>query len=418
MGFDWNCCMLTLFQNYLNISLHFWKDARKVGYVDRFSSLRGKAALFLSFFWFIWFMNFSVRTIFSPIMPIIEDEFGVTHSVAASLFFYNSVGYSVSLFLSGLFSGYIGYRRSVSLSLLISAIVFFTIPFSHNFTHLLILGMVLGLTSGIYLPAIIPLITHYYEEKTWGRVIASHDSAASMSIFAIPFLAVLLLSFVDWRGIFYIFGGLFVVLSFVFRMACVEVRVSRLVRSQLSSIIRSPSLWLMGTMWVFAAGANLGIYFVTPLYLTKELGLDIKYANEIFGFSRIGGVVLTIAMGFAIDRFSLKKIMFIQLLAGGIFTILIPFAGPGHIGWALFIQASVIMGFFPVGLVAVSRIFPAEERSLATGLMTTFGVICGLGFIPYLLGLSGDLVGFRWGIHFLGFCVVMASILTRFLRVS
>ena len=77
----------------------------------------------------------------------------------------------------------------------------------------------------------------------------------------------------------------------------------------------------------------------------------------------------------------------------------------------------MIMGFFPVGLVAVSRMFSAEERSLATGIMTTFGVIFGLGLIPYLLGLSGDLVGFRWGIYFLGICVIMASALTRFLRI-
>ena len=188
-------------------------------------------------------------------------------------------------------------------------------------------------------------------------------------------------------------------------------------RSSLVAVLRSPSMWLMATMWVFAAGANLGVYFVTPLYMTKELGLDLKYANEVFGLSRIGGVVLTIAMGFAVDRFSLRKIIFVQLVVGGFLTVIIPFAGAGHIGWALFFQASVMMGFFPVGLVAVSRMFPAEDRSLATGVMTTIGVIFGLGLIPYLLGLSGDLVGFRWGIHILGICVIMVSFLTRFVRV-
>ncbi|MBP1748503.1 MAG: narK [Deltaproteobacteria bacterium] len=408
---------VNIFPKIKTTFLAFFGGCCKLKHVGQFHSLKGKGLYFLGFLWFIWFMNFSVRTIFSPIMPLIEDEFAVSHSTAASLFFWNSAGYSVSLFLSGLFSGYFGYRRSVSLSLFISALIFIAVPFSRTFSHLIVLGSLLGLTSGIYLPAIIPMITHYYNEKTWGKVIASHDSAASMSIFAVPFLAILLLSFMDWRGIFYIFGGLFILLSLIFHMVCMEVRVPRSERGHLLRIVRSPSLWLMGTMWVFAAGANLGIYFVTPLYLTKELGLDIKYANEIFGFSRLGGVVLTIAMGFAVDRFSLKRIMFIQLLLGGLLTFVIPFAGVRHIGWALFGQASVIMGFFPVGLVAVSRMFSVEERSLATGIMTTFGVICGLGFIPYLLGLSGDMVGFKWGICLLGICVIMASGLTRFLRI-
>jgi MFS family permease len=384
--------------------------------MTRFYSLKGKALFFLGFLWFIWFMNFSVRTIFSPILPLIEDEFLVSHATATSLFFFNSTGYGISLFVSGLFSGYFGYRRSISLSFMISAFIFFLIPFSTRFYHLIILGFALGLTSGVYLPAIIPMITHYYEERTWGRVIASHDSAASMSIFAVPFLAVLFLSFVSWRGIFFIFAGLFVLLSIAFYFRNTEIKISRDVRTQLPEVLRQPSLWIMGIMWTFAAGANLGIYFITPLYLTKELGLDIKHANEIFGFSRIGGVILTIAMGFAIDRFSLKKIMFGQLLFGGILTILIPIAGVQHIGMALFFQSSVIMGFFPVGLIAISRIFTVEQRSLATGIVTTLGVICGLGFIPYLLGLSGDILGFRTGIYVLGAFVLLSCILTRFLH--
>lgn len=385
--------------------------------VGRFHSLQGKGLAFLVFFWFIWFMNFTVRTIFSPIMPLIEDEFAVSHATATSLFFYTSTGCGITLFLSGLFSGFIGYRRSIYISILITAIGLVLIPSARTFTHLVILASVLGLMSGVYIPAIIPMITHYYDDKAWGKVITIHDSATSMSIFAVPFLAVFMLSFLGWRGIFYVFGGVLIILSVMFRVLCTEVRVKRSMRSSLISVLRSPSMWLMATMWVFAAGANLGIYFVTPLYMTKELGLDLKYANEIFGFSRIGGVVLTIAMGFAVDRFSLRKIMLVQLLIGGLLTVIIPFTGAAHIGWALFFQASVMMGFFPVGLVAISRMFPPEDRSLATGVMTTIGVIFGLGVIPYLLGLSGDLVGFRWGIHILGICVIMVSFLTRLVRV-
>lgn len=362
-------------------------------------------------------MNFSIRTIFSPIMPLIEDEFAISHATATSLFFYTSTGCGITLFLSGLFSGRIGYRRSVYISILIAAMGLILIPSARTFTHLVILASVLGLMSGVYIPAIIPMITHYYDEKAWGRVIACHDSATSMSIFAVPFLAVFMLSFLSWRGIFYVLGGVLILLSIAFRLVSTEIRVRRPMLRSLSTVVRSPSMWLMATMWVFAAGANLGVYFVTPLYMTKELGLDLKYANEVFGLSRIGGVVLTIAMGFAVDRFSLRKIMFVQLIVGGLLTLIIPLTGAGSIGWALFFQASVMMGFFPVGLVAVSRMFPPEDRSLATGVMTTIGVIFGLGVIPYLLGLSGDLVGFRWGIYILGICVIMASFLSRLLRV-
>jgi hypothetical protein len=40
----------------------------------------------------------------------------------------------------------------------------------------------------------------------------------------------------------------------------------------------------------------------------------------------------------------------------------------------------------------------------------------GTGVIPYLLGLTGDLVSFRLGIFLLGLCTVLASVLLRSLK--
>jgi hypothetical protein len=58
---------------------------------------------------------------------------------------------------------------------------------------------------------IIPLITEYFEERIWGKAIAVHESAASIAMFSSPFIALLILSFLPWRGIFGIFAVLFVV---------------------------------------------------------------------------------------------------------------------------------------------------------------------------------------------------------------
>jgi hypothetical protein len=53
--------------------------------------------------------------------------------------------------------------------------------------------------------------------------------------------------------------------------------------------------------------------------------------------------------------------------------------------------------------------FDREIRGLATGLTLTIGVILGGGLMPYLLGLSGDLVSFRYGISLLGTAVILSS---------
>jgi hypothetical protein len=53
---------------------------------------------------------------------------------------------------------------------------------------------------------------------------------------------------------------------------------------------------------------------------------------------------------------------------------------------------------------------------MATGFILTLGVVFGLGVVPYLLGVAGDLMSFRFGIALLGICVIASSGLVWCLR--
>jgi len=41
----------------------------------------------LFIFWCLWFLNFSTRTIFSPILPLIEDNLSLSHGAAGVIYF-------------------------------------------------------------------------------------------------------------------------------------------------------------------------------------------------------------------------------------------------------------------------------------------------------------------------------------------
>ena len=55
------------------------------------------------------------------------------------------------------------------------------------------------------------------------------------------------------------------------------------------------------------------------------------------------------------------------------------------------------------------------HKQLTIGLFG-FGVVGGWGITPYLLGLSGDLVSFKFGILVLGIGTIMASRLVFLLK--
>lgn len=379
--------------------------------MERYPDFRGKALFFLSFLWFIWFINFSVRIVFSPILPIVQDEFMVNHAQASGIFIFLSAGYGTAVIVSGLFSGRFGYKKSIVFSLAMLSIVTFLIPIVQSFFLIYLFALVLGFSVGLYIPSAIPLITEYYAEKNWGKAISIHDTGASSAIFATPLIALFLLHFFPWRGIFVSYACVFLVSSVVFFFVSSEVKISNPPRAIFRDIVRIRSLWLMAAIWLFGAGSNLGIYSITPLYLTKELQLSIDHANTILGISRLASIGVAVACGFLVDRFSLRKIMFVMVVVTGAFTVLLGLAPARYVWIFLFLQAFFVTGFFPVGLVAIARTFNREMRGLATGIILALSMVIGGGIMPYLLGVSGDLYSFRLGIIILGILTMLVSAL-------
>ncbi|HPC66870.1 MAG TPA: MFS transporter [Syntrophorhabdaceae bacterium] len=379
--------------------------------MERYKTLKGKGLAFLFFLWFLWFINFSIRIAFSPILPLVEDEFSISHGKASSIFIFLSAGYGVGVLASGLFSGRVGYKRSIITSLLLLSIVTFLIPFVYNFSLLYLFSFLLGFSVGIYLPAAIPLITEYYSEKQWGKAISIHDTGASTAIFATPLISIFLLYFFKWRDMFMVYGVFFLLCAVIFYFVSREVKISNPPRAIFKEIIKRRALWLQAILWIFVAGANLGIYSITPLYLTKELKMNISFANTILAISRLGSIGVAVACGFIVDKFNLRYVILIMVFITSIFTILLGTIGVKYIAFVLFFQAIFVTGFFPIGLVAIARIFDRKTRSLATGIILALSILFGGGLIPYFLGVSGDLYSFGLGIVILGVLVMLSSTL-------
>jgi MFS family permease len=377
--------------------------------MERYPNLGGKALLFVFFLWFLWFINIIARVVFAPILPLVEDEFKINHALASSIFLFLSAGYASAVLAAGFFSGKFGYKKSIVLSLGVLSLVAFLVPWVRSFYLLYLFAFAIGFSVGFYLPSVIPLITEYYCEKTWSRAIAIHDSGAPSAIFATPFFALFLLHFFPWQGIFVVLACIYLLSAIVFWFVSSEVKVSHPPKTVFRDLVKIKSLWLMVIIWIFGAGGQLGIYSIVPLYLTKELQLDIGHANTILGVSRLGAIGMAISCGVLMGRFDLRKIMFIVMIIAGSLTILLGLVSIRYIGIVLFLQAFFLQAFFPAGLVAIAKIFNREMRSMATGIIISVSVFFGAGIIPYLLGVSGDTISFRLGITILGVFTCLSS---------
>jgi MFS transporter, NNP family, nitrate/nitrite transporter len=384
--------------------------------MSAYSAIRGKGLAFLLLLWSLWFLIMLLRTILGPMLPMIEDEFTISHAKATTLVSLLALGSAASLLASGILAGKLGYKRTILVCLGVSVVVFLLIPHVRAFSQLGALLFVLGLVTGAYFPCVIPVVTGHFAPSIWGRALAIQDTGASLSVFGAPLLTILLLRFVSWRQFYYFFAVAYLVSGLLFLFFANEVKVDEKLKSYLGTTLRNKSVWILAIIWTFALGAFMGVYQVTPLYFTKELSFSPQYANTIFGLSRLGGVIFGVIMGFVADRFNLKKAMFAVLCITGVFTMLIGQTNLAVVQVALFFQGTAIMGFFSIGLVAISRMFKMEERGVAAGLVASMSGVFGSGLLPYLFGLAGDYLSFRIGILTFGALVVLSSGLVYFLK--
>ena len=373
--------------------------------------------ILLFIFWGLWFLNFSSRTVLSPLLPLIEEELAITHALAGSLFFYMSVGFTISVFMAGWISKYIGYKRSIIVSFLALVLALSSFIFAETYYSFAAVSFFVGLTSGIYFPCAIPLITSIFSRDNWGKAIGFHETAASASFLAIPILVVLALRFCHWKSCFIMLSGVCLLVIIFFWVFAPDPRPKKERRSSYATILLRKDFWLVNIIWTINVMATYGIYSITPLFLVTERGLQLELANTIFGVSRIGGLFATILIGFALDRYSVRKILFIILLITGLSTIGVALA---QVFWLLIgmliIQATVSVAFFPSAIMAISKITRLEERSTFMGITVAIASIWGVGITPVGLGAVADAWSFQIGIFILGVLTTLSCVLMRGLR--
>jgi NNP family nitrate/nitrite transporter-like MFS transporter len=369
-------------------------------------------------FWGLWLLNFYARAIFAPLLPLIEDAFWLSHGEATRLFTFLTMGFSISLLVTGRFVSLWGYKRTVVSGFIATGLLLLGIQAAKSYTALLILLFFLGVACGTYLTSIIPIITEMYDPKNWGKAIAFHDSAASFSLFSIPILVAIALPVLPWRRLFLILGVASLIIPFLFWKISIEPkRDAPAQRGQFFDLFKRRAIWIISLLFAFAAGSSMGIYSILPLYLVKERGINFSFANTLFGVSRLGGFFVAIFIGFLIDRFGVQKILMMSLLTTGVSAVGLSLSSTmPAIVTTLFLQAALSHAFFPAGFGALSNLTRLSERSMAIGVTLFISTFMGAGAVPLILGLIADHLSFQVGILCLGILTAFSSLCVRFLR--
>ena len=365
----------------------------------------------------IFYLNFTARVILAPLLPVIENDLGIGHGEAGSFFLYIACGSGVGLVGSGFVSSRLTHRSTLSLSIIMVGTVLSAISGSSSL-GLMRAGLVLaGIFAGFYMPSAIATLTGLTSQEHWGRGLAVHELGPNLGFITVPLLAEGLLKFFSWRESLALVGVACILMGFLFllfgRGGKHKGDPPRF--QSMSKIVKSPSYWVMISLFIVSIGSSVGLYSMIPLFLVNEMGMDRPWANSLIGFSRVFGIGVLFLSGWITTRFGPKNSMTFFLLTTGIFTLLFgALHGPMLTPVIMFLQAASVACLFPVGFTVLSLLFPLQLRGVAVSLVMLVAFSLGGGLLPSAIGHWAE--AFSFSSAFALFGILSLSLLPLFRR--
>jgi NNP family nitrate/nitrite transporter-like MFS transporter len=365
----------------------------------------------------IFFLNFIGRIVFAPLMPSLENDLGLDHTGAGSMFLLISLGYFISLLCSGFLSCRLTHRRTIIVSALSVGMVLICTSFSDSLWSIRLSLLFLGLAAGIYLPSGITTLTSLISVKHWGKAVAIHELAPNLGFVVAPLLSELFMIWFSWRVVILFLGtdSILIGIAFAFFGRGGEFLGEAPNFGSLKTLFAEPAFWIMTVLFSFGICGTMGIYTMLPLYLVTEQGFDRSWANTLVALSRISGVFMAFIAGWVSDRLGPRLTMSGVFLITGLMTILIG-SGWGWIVIFVFLQPAMAVCFFPPGFAALASIGPPNARNIAVSLTIPAGFIFGAGAIPMGIGMMADAGFFDLGFALAGGLILTGALLALFLR--
>ena len=365
----------------------------------------------------LFFLNFTSRVIFSPLLPLIEEEMKLDHAQSGSFFLCISVGYFLSILSSGYVSSRISHKRCIVLSsLALGGALFLLGSCSTLFT--LQLGLfVLGLGAGLYFPSGLATICSLVPSAYLARGMAIHELAPNLGFVAAPLISDLFLHYGQWRYGLAFLGTVIIVTGILYGLSShgSSEKGSAPDMSIAITFFRMPVFWGLVALFSLAICSTLGVYAMAPLFLVNDHGMDPGEANTLLVLSRIASIIMPLFGGWLADKIGNELVITLVLCLSGILTACMGVAGDGF--WLIVLvvaQPIIAVCFFPAGFAVLTKLGSAKYGNISVSLCLPLAFLIGGGLMPALIGFVGDLYSISMGILAVGILMFLGGVVSLF----
>lgn len=387
--------------------------------------------------WLLFGMYYVTRFNFSPVIPLLRADLGITNAQAGGLMAFFFVTYTAFQLPAGYLGDRLGPRKILTFGALVSIIGNLIFSQASSYLVLAFGQLVNGMGQAMGWSSSVKLIVSWFPKSRRGTAIGLFASCitggSSLAIRLSGFLG----DHLGWRYSFIIPSIMMAVVAVIFWIFVrnhpgekglpdfddeihLEQQIESDSRSPLFMVLTNRTLWVIALVYFFFVYVQFGCLVWIPTFLKESYTMSIDRASTIAFFILLPGVFASPLGGFLSDRlFGGRRkpliLLGLAVLAGSSFLLSLKLS----IGFAAVVLAVVgLMILMPDVLLAAypSDILSRKLSATAMGFLATFTSASGIITTP-LSGKIADLFQ-SYGAVFFSFGVValVGTVLTFFIN--
>jgi sugar phosphate permease len=385
--------------------------------------------------WLFFGMYYFTRFNFSPVIPLLRADLGISNAQAGGLMAFFFVTYTLFQLPAGYLGDCLGPRKILTFGAIISIIGNLMFSQGSSYGFLAAAQLVNGMGQAMGWSSAVKLIVSWYPRSRRGTAIGFFATCvtggSSVGIRLSGFLG----DHLGWRSSFIIPPLMMAAVALIFWIvvrdhprekglpdfddeAYLEKQLVNDTRSRLAVVMTNRTLWTVALVYFCFVYVQFGCLVWIPSFLTETYSMTVDRASTLSFFILLPGVAASPLGGYLSDRFfgGRRKpliILGMAVLSGSAFLLSFRM----NIAVAAVILAVVgLMILMPDVLLAAypSDILSRKLSATAMGFLATFTSTSGIITTP----LSGKIVDFfqSYGAVFFSFgLVALAGMVLTFL---
>lgn len=346
--------------------------------------------------WFVFLLSFVDRLTWGPAALSVGASLGLP--VAALGVFVTAfyIGYVVCNALGGLASDRLGGRLTLVISTLLLGVATFCFGFTRSVSLGLVIQALMGLAAGADYASSVKILVAWFDRRSRGMAMGLFMTATSLGVVVTNATVPTLLKSIPWQSVYQVFGGATVAAAILAYALLRDSPVPRdpegARRMAIGALFRNRDLLFMAAAGFGALWGTWGFAFWANTLMVKGHGISAIDAGWIVALFGIAAIIGKPIVGLASDWLGgRRKLLIIECLV--LFAIMLVIFGFLETKEQFLIAAPLLgIGAFvysPLTAALVAELSGAALAGSATGLTAALWQL-GSVIVPSVVGIVFD----------------------------